>query len=276
VPVSAQPAAPAVGSVSYTSLAAYQRCGYRFYAERVLGIPATEPRASGSPAAGLPEAVLDAAERGTLVHALLEQLDFRRPVLPGAEAIRAAAPRAPGPQEVEDVVGLLERFAGSELRARLGRATGTRREQRFSFLHGGVVITGMLDVIASEPGNRTLIVDYKTDRLSDADPATLVAREYATQQLIYALAGLRAGASEVEVLHVFLEAPDAPVSATFAAEQAGELEASLSELMRGLRSGAFPVTESPHRGVCHGCPAEGGLCSWPLEMTRRETPERLF
>ena len=28
--------------------------------------------------------------------------------------------------------------------------------------------------------------------------------------------------------------------------------------------------------VCEGCPAEGGLCSWPLEMTRREAADRLF
>jgi hypothetical protein len=32
----------------------------------------------------------------------------------------------------------------------------------------------------------------------------------------------------------------------------------------------------PHRGLCSGCPAEGGLCSWPLEMTRREALDRLF
>jgi ATP-dependent helicase/nuclease subunit A len=272
-PVSAASPGPSVASVSYTSLAAYRRCGYRFYTERVLGIPPTD-RGDRGPRTS--EAVLDAAERGTLVHALLERLDLRRPVLPSPEAIRASAPREPSAAEVEDVADLLDRFARSGLRDRLGRATGVRREQRFGFLQGGMLITGMLDVMAGEPGNRTLIVDYKTDRLSGLDPAGVVAHEYATQQLIYALAALRAGAAEVEVVHAFLEVPDAPVVATFTAERAPELEASVNKLTAGLLSHAFPVTEAPHRGVCHGCPAEGGLCSWPLEMTRRASLEQLF
>jgi RecB family exonuclease len=271
-------AAPAVPSLSYTSLGAYQRCGYRFYIERVLGIPARdEARLPAEPVGGrLGGAVLDAAERGTLVHALLERLDFRRPVLPRREAVLAAAPKEPTPAEIEDVLGLLERFAGSELRARLGRATRARREQRFAFLHGSLLITGMLDVIASEPGNRSLIVDYKTDRLEARAPADTVSGEYSAQQLIYALAALRAGATGVDVVHVFLEVPEAPVTATFTREQTPELEGRLAELTNGLAGGVFNVTDTPHRAVCHGCPAEGGLCSWPLEMTRRPASDRLF
>jgi hypothetical protein len=138
-------------------------------------------------------------------------------------------------------------------------------------------MTGMLDVIAAEPPNRRLIVDYKTDRLDGTDLTTVVRRDYATQQLIYALAAVRSGASEVEVAHLFLEAPDQPVTAVFRSDQAGELERRLAELTEGLLSGrSFPVTDTPHRELCHGCPAEGGLCSWPLQMTRRSSPEQLF
>jgi hypothetical protein len=43
-----------------------------------------------------------------------------------------------------------------------------------------------------------------------------------------------------------------------------------------VRRGEFTVTDGPHRGVCDGCPVEGGLCWWPLEMTGREPPDRLF
>jgi ATP-dependent exoDNAse (exonuclease V) beta subunit len=275
-PLPPVPSAPPVSSVSYTSLAAYRRCGYRFYAERVLGIPPVPSEATADPGASAPATVLDPAERGTVVHALLERLDFRRPVVPTPEAITAAAPRRPTAAELEDIARLLESFAGSGLRARLGRAHGVRREQRFAFLHDGLLITGMLDVLAAEPGNRTLIVDYKSDRLDGADPAALVARDYGTQQLIYALAALRTGARAVEVVHVFLEDPEAPVSAIFEAERLPELEAALSELLAGLGAGTFNVTETPHRGVCRGCPAEGGLCSWPLEMTRRTAPDQLF
>jgi hypothetical protein len=103
-----------------------------------------------------------------------------------------------------------------------------------------------------------------------------VAEEYLTQQVVYALAALRGGAAEAEVVHVFLEVPDEPVIAVFKRDQLAELEAALSELIKGPRAGEFVVTERPHRGVCQGCPAEGGLCSWPLEMTRRSAPDRLF
>jgi hypothetical protein len=93
---------------------------------------------------------------------------------------------------------------------------------------------------------------------------------------VYALAALRAGACEVDVVHVFLERPDEPVSATFASDEAPALETRLAEAAAGVIEGRFTVTEMPHRAICAGCPAEGGLCSWPLEMTRRERPDRLF
>jgi ATP-dependent exoDNAse (exonuclease V) beta subunit len=278
-PLEGRPAvAPEIVSVSYSALAAYKRCAYRFYAERVLGLPPVErrePSEAARPSGGGP--VLSATERGTVVHALLERLDFRRPVMPSSSAIIAAAPRPPSAAELEAITGLIERFAATGLRARLGRATWVRREQRFGFLFQDALMTGTLDVIAGEPADRRLIVDYKTDRLDGTELAALVARDYAAQQLIYALAALRAGAAEVEVAHVFLEAPDQPVSAIFTRDGVPALEQALAEMTTGLlRDRSFPVTDLPHRDVCHSCPAEGGLCSWPLEMTRRGSPEQLF
>jgi ATP-dependent exoDNAse (exonuclease V) beta subunit len=221
--------------------------------------------------------VLSPAERGTVVHALLERFDFRRPVIPTSAAIIGAAPRPPSASELEAITELFERFAATELCARLGRATWVRREQRFGFLVDGALVTGVLDVIAGEPARRMLVVDYKTDRLERSDPADVAAREYSTQRLIYALAGLRAGAGEVEVAHVFLEAPDRPVITTFGGADGAELERALADLTEGLlQRRSFPVSDAPHRELCHGCPAEGGLCSWPIEMTRRASPEQLF
>ena len=58
-------------------------------------------------------------------------------------------------------------------------------------LHDGVLITGSLDVARPRaPTGAMLIVDYKSDRLEGADPAAIVARDYASQRLIYALAAL--------------------------------------------------------------------------------------
>src|SRR5205085_10452871 len=160
------------------------RCGYRFYVERMLGVPGPEP--SGAEPSG--SAVLSAAERGTTVHALLERIDFRRPLIPVVEAIAAAAPRPPSAEEVQEIAALLKGFAATPLVARLGRATRVQREQRFSFPLGDTLIGGALDVIAPEPPRRMLVVDYKTDRLIESEPASIVAAEYSTQQPVYALA----------------------------------------------------------------------------------------
>ena len=273
--------APAVARLSYSALGEYERCGYRFYAERVLGLPAVAERgggAAGEDPGGRP-GDLAATERGTLLHALLERLDFRRPLRPAAAAIATAARRSgvTAPEQPDELSELVERFAASDLCARLARATEVRREERFSFpIEGGVLVTGALDVLAREPDGRRLIVDYKSDRLDGAAPADIVRREYATQRLIYAIAVLRAGAAEVDVVHAFLKRPDLPVSATFTGDDAPRLERELADLAGGVLRREFAVTETPHRALCGGCPAEGGLCSWPRELTRRDAPDTLF
>src|SRR5262249_29126373 len=163
---------PPVAALSYSSLAAYHRCGYRFYAERVLGLmprPGTGVGLGAGVEAPAP-GTLSALERGTLVHALLERLDFRRPGVVTESATAAARfglTVAPGGADAAQIIELVERFAEGDLCRRLGRATGVRREERFRFLlpDAGVLIGGVFDVIAREAGGRTLVADYKTDRL---------------------------------------------------------------------------------------------------------------
>ncbi len=273
-------ARPAPTTLSYTALAEYERCGYRFLLERVLGVPALPP--APLPAGGVSTASgagLGAAERGVLAHALLEGLDFRRPLDPDPAAIARAAARSglrvPGAEAAAELAGLVRGFAGSELCERLARATSVRREQRFSFALDEVLVTGALDVLARERTGM-LVVDYKSDRLGGAAPAQVVAEQYAGQQLIYALAVLRTGAARVEVAHVFLEAPAQPVLASFSAGDRAGLEARLAARAGGILRREFEVTPLPHRSICSGCPAEGGLCRWPVALTRRERPDQLF
>jgi len=297
---------PPVSRLSYSALGAHARCGYRFYAERVLGLPpdgepkATagpdrEPEASAGPHRGPAPAepgehtrgadaaaVRSAADRGVLVHALLQRMSFCRPVAPDGDVVRDAARRAgldpiPGARETEELIEMVTAFAGSELCARLGGLPAVRREERFAFpLDRGVLVTGAVDVLARERSGAMLVIDYKSDRLAGADPHAVAQRVYATQRLVYALAGLHAGAARVEVIHCFLQRPDAPVSAGYTASDRATLEAALRREAGGVLRGEFAVTNTPHRGVCAGCPAEGGLCSWPLPTTRRSAPDRLF
>ena len=106
---------------------------------------------------------------------------------------------------------LLVAFCASPLAARLAALDGARREPPFTFEHEGVLLHGHLDVVHRD-GGRALVVDYKTNALGDADPAEIVDADYRLQRLVYALACLRAGADEVEVVYQFLERPDEPVA----------------------------------------------------------------
>jgi ATP-dependent exoDNAse (exonuclease V) beta subunit len=258
-------------ALSYSSLAEYQRCGYRFYLQRILGIPDQPAGAIDRTEAREPTASVAAVERGILAHELLAGLDFKLPVKPTAPAIDAAALRAGvAPRSDEALADAIYEFTRSPLARRIAAAAWARREERFSFLlEDGPLITGVFDVIAGETRDRVLVVDYKSDRLQGQHPEQLVANAYVTQRLVYGLAALRAGAREVEVAHAFLERPERPATVTYSHADVGRLERELEELASGVGRGEFSVSQQPSRAICTGCPAEGGLCPWPLHMTRR-------
>src|SRR5581483_9543767 len=162
---SAKIAATAPAAISFTALEAHARCGYRYYVEEILGLPrAPEGSGAGGELAG--------AERGALVHTLLEAFDFGAPTRPADDAVEAAA-RAAGialnAEQRSEIADLVAAFARSPLCARLAHADRAAREERFAFLLGDALLVGVLDVVARE-GDRALVVDYKTNRLLDREP----------------------------------------------------------------------------------------------------------
>jgi RecB family exonuclease len=217
--------------------------------------------------------------RGSIVHELLERLDMRDPVIPGAEEI-AARLRGHGapdddPAEIERIAAFVEGFASSPLRERVAAADPVRVELSFAFELSAaeapsVLVNGFMDVHAVEPDGGVLVVDYKTDPLDGQDPAAVVERSYTTQRLVYGLAALRAGAPRVEVAYAFLEAPDRPVAEVY--EDPAVLEARLLELASGVLGGDYEPTAAPHRELCWTCPGRPALCSWGPEMTLRDPP----
>ena len=68
------PRALPVSRLSYSGLEAYRRCSYRFYLERSLGLRGVAPPVREDRPAAAPG--LSALLRGSLVHLLLEDLDF--------------------------------------------------------------------------------------------------------------------------------------------------------------------------------------------------------
>jgi hypothetical protein len=144
---------------------------------------------------------LDLRTRGSIVHTLLEDLDFARPEPPDADTVLELGAEYDlelTEAEVADIQGLVAAFAASPLCERLATASRPRREAPFSFAlepgGGGPLVTGFVDVLARTPDGGALIVDYKTDRLEGSPPVELVERDYATQRSVYALAALSDGA----------------------------------------------------------------------------------
>jgi len=180
--------------------------------------------------------------------------------------------------DIADLTAMVQGFAAAPLRERIAAARRVRTELGFAFTlkphdAGGrsLLINGFLDVHAEE-ADGLLVVDYKSDRLRELDPAVLTAEAYETQRVVYALAALRSGAERVEVAYCFLEAPQAPVSTLYAAADAPELERRLLELADGVVSARFEPTDRPHRELCSGCPGRPALCSWGPERTSAPAP----
>jgi hypothetical protein len=242
----------------------------------VLGLPRVQapPAPEAEPEPAVP---LEARIRGTIVHQLLEDIDFIRPATPDEETVRALATTHGlelEPGQVADVRAQVAAFAGSPLCGRLARARGVRREAGFAFAlgsgGGGPLVSGFVDVLAREADGAVLIVDYKTDRLEGEPPEALIERAYATQRTVYALAALQnADVPRVEIAYCLLERPAEPVAAVFEQADAAALADRLLRLADGLLAERWPVAEQPHRELCGECPGRAALCSWPEAMTLR-------
>ena len=260
-------ARPAPQRLSYSSLQAYARCPYRFYLERVLGLPdgAAAAAAAGAPAEAREAGARPAAAR--LARPLAARaLDFARPDPPAAER----SPRWPRSgveltaAEVEDMRALVARSRARRCAGGSPRPRAVRREAPFAFAlepaGGGSLVIGVVDVLADRGGRRR-----PRRRLQDRPPRGRrarrgVDRDYATQRAVYALAALRGGAQRVEVAHCFLERPGEPVVAASAPPTRPRWPSGARARPRRAR-GALPGHRAPHRELCGDCPGRRALCS---------------
>jgi ATP-dependent helicase/nuclease subunit A len=282
-----------LGELSYTALAEIERCGYRFYLERSLGLSERVAPARAT-AEAVPKSTAARARtrayaraRGTLVHRVLESLDMdRKSGVRDSDIDKAARELGMrvAPAERADIARLVRRArAPAGLFERLAAARSVHREHPFALVLRGharprdrdreTMITGVIDVLAREHTGAALIVDYKTDGVEPgSDLAEIVEREYSLQRLIYALALLRDGASEVELVHWFLEREDGCVAARYAAADRERLEERLYKRVQSALERGFVPSDSPHRSLCERCPGRGTLCSWPESRALQERP----
>jgi ATP-dependent helicase/nuclease subunit A len=258
-----------VRRLSYSALALFEACSYRYYAERVAGMRPADASGSVPGREGLA-----ATEIGDSVHFLLEGLDLSNPRPPGSEELAdVVRARYPGATEadLERVAGFVGAYCGSELAARIAALEGVAPERPFAFEHDGVLLHGRLDVLHRDPeSRRQLVVDYKTNVLDEATPDEVAERDYRVQRLVYALACLRDGADEVEVVYQFLERPDDIVATTFERAELPALEAELSAAIGRIQEGVFVPT--PSEFVCSGCPVLDVVCAGPRLRQHAEPP----
>ena len=269
------------GHLSYSALASYADCGYRYYVERILGLgsPVMADRADGEPEAEeAPEAdelvnpALGDRERslaiGSSVHAVLESAARRGWVPLAADEVDRVLAReglADDPEARERVRTLVDGWMECGLRASLADGGATARpEVPFLLDLGGTIVRGKIDLLAQTAAG-SLVVDYKTDALAGADPAE-VARRYEIQRDIYALAVERAGvagSAGIRAAYCFLEDPERTVVERYDAARLEAARERVEGLIARISKREFTRTDSPHRSLCHGCPAAARLCGAP-------------
>ncbi|MBA2764204.1 MAG: UvrD-helicase domain-containing protein [Thermoleophilaceae bacterium] len=262
-------AARPVTHASYSSLSLFDRCGYRFYVERVLGLGGgAAPVAISSEAEGLDPAPEQRFGLGTVVHELLEHSANRG--FAAADQVQAAAlleREGVGQAELERATGLVDRFLGSGVRKRLDGGV-IHAETPFLLSLGGLILRGEIDLLAIFP-IETILIDYKTDRLGESDPADHMGR-YEIQRKLYALASLERYERPVTVIYAFLDRPEAPIEACYEPADRERLRRDLEAVCSELVAGRFAVTDDPRRALCFDCPARERLCSHPASMTLRD------
>jgi ATP-dependent helicase/nuclease subunit A len=254
---------PAARHLSYSALATYGRCGYRFFAERIVGLEGSDmPVGNAVAAAGR-------YGFGNAVHAMLEWSARHGWHEPAAELCRELLrrERLEGTDaELGRAQAMIAGWLESELCAELrGPGVRLRPEVPFILPLAGSVIRGTMDLLVA--GGTPLVVDYKTDSLGDASLDELTDR-YGVQRQIYALAAA-GSARRVRTAYVFLERANERVELELGRDELDRAARELEELIRGIAGGRFEVTPRPHAALCWDCPARARLCSHPRELTGR-------
>ncbi len=246
------------GSVSPTSLETYALCGFRYFLGHVLRLrPPEEPE---------DRETMDAAERGSVVHAVLQEF-FQR---------RTLEPHEPWTvQDADNLLGLLDThmtaarergktgldiYAEHEIRRLradlvnfLDHDTAFRQETGAVPSHfelplppdpaSAIPMRGYVDRIDITPdGRRAWVIDYKTGRaydgMKDDDPL-----ERGTRLQLPAYMAAAADAETITPLYWFITAAGEYTRKPFDAtdENMTRYRETLDAILAGVRGGSFPA-----------------------------------
>jgi PD-(D/E)XK nuclease superfamily len=264
------------GGLSYSALSDFERCRYRFYVERVLGIAEPEEASRVTADDGADAASPETKRRfgpGVAVHALLEWSARNRWRDPGEDRAAGALREQgldPSGDDVQRALELVGAWLDSPLRAEL-EDSRARAEVPFVLSICETLMRGSIDLLVERADGSVMVVDYKTDRLAGGSPGE-AAERYEVQRDLYALAAAALG-TPVETAYVFLERPDSAVTERYEGPDLDQARARVEGLLGELAEGRFEVTHRPHKALCHDCPARERLCSHRLADMMRDSPE---
>jgi len=141
-----------------------------------------------------PPPPLDPCGLGTLIHAVLAEIDFRRPGDVTALVRRHAPRHLPDAEDLGEPIAMVRRFLGSSRARDLAAAEEIHCELEFLLAwppEGKGLkeryLQGFIDCLYLDSAGRWHVLDYKTNRVTESTlEATAVA--YEMQMLLYALA----------------------------------------------------------------------------------------
>ena len=221
-----------------TSIATFADCPRRYYLSRYLGFEAAGG-AGIQPAGRLPGAV-SASDFGQQVHALL-----------AGSLVEPADP---------DATKLADLFRKSALGRRAAAAATIEREFDFLMEVENLVLRGQIDLWFEDRG-KTVLVDYKTDRVGAAE-APARADQYALQLRLYALALERLNGRAPDEAYVYFLRPNAAVPIDLRPSLFDSPDAAVREFREAQERLHFPLREGDH---CRTCPHFTRLC--PARLT---------
>lgn len=229
-------------TVSYTQLHQFDTCPFSYYVRSVLGFRTVTLESA-------------ATNFGSAVHALLQHASSQGIAEDAIEAtVRRYDLDAAGRDRLTATVN---GFLGGEIAKRAYAGQRIERECPVRVPLGRTHLIGSIDLL-SWSGEKALIIDYKTGEAPGADSPRLPG--YRLQASCYALATLKAGAEEVEVVFAFLEHGAENLTFRFDCGDLPALEDAIRARIARIESSEFPHLESYSAEVCWNCPALGGLC----------------
>lgn len=231
--------------VSYTGLATYERCPYRFFLTSILKLPAP-PAAQGG----------DALVFGSAAHAVLERARSLDDDL--GPSIEMAARAAGLDRRLhERLTQAVSGYLASDIARELLSADRIMREAPIAVPVAGTVLAGAIDAIGWT-GDEALIVDYKSGT-GPLTPEEAVVR-YRLQGECYSLAAFAAGATAVRIVFFELERPWS-TSYEYGRADRERIELSVSAIIRRMAQEGYPSRAAYEREQCETCPGLGGMCA---------------